>query len=108
MATVKELMDHAREMIDQNRAQAAEANAIFKFVLDGDGGGTYTINLKDNPGVVEADDPAECTVKMSAKDFVEMAEERVDSRQLFFMGKLKIDGDVALALRLKKILKTLI
>ena len=107
MTTIKELMDHARKMIDENKALASSTGAVYKFVLDGDGGGTFVINLKDNPGVTEGDGAANCTVKMGTTDFVDMIERRVDSRMLFFAGKVRVEGDIGLALKLKKILNTI-
>lgn len=107
MTTAKELMDEAKKRIEENIAQASTLGAVYKFVLDGDGGGTFIINLTDNPGVTEKDDSAQCTIKMTAKDFVDMIERRADSRQLFFMGKLKIEGDMGLAMKLKKFIEML-
>jgi putative sterol carrier protein len=107
MATVKELMDHARMMIEQNKEKAIATGGVYKFVLNGDGGGTFVINLKDSLGVTECDGAAQCTMKMSVKDFVDTVEGRVDSRQLFFAGKLRVEGDMGLALKLKKVLVAL-
>jgi putative sterol carrier protein len=103
MGTVKEWMDHAKRKIEENKEKAGTAGAIYKFVLDGDGGGTFIIKLTDPPDVTESDGDAHCTIKMGAKDFVDMVEGRTDSRQLFFMGKLKVDGDMRLAMKLKKL-----
>lgn len=104
MATAKEWMDQARQKIEENKAQASAIGAVYKIVLDGDGGGTFLINLADNPGVTEAEGDAQCTIKMAAKEFVDMIERSADSRLFFFMGKVKIEGDMGLALKLKKVL----
>jgi putative sterol carrier protein len=103
MATAKEWMDEAKKRIEENKAKASMTGAVYKFVLDGDGGGTFLMDLTDCPGVTEADGDAHCTIKMGAKDFVDMVEGRVDSRQLFFMGKLRVEGDMGLAMKLKKL-----
>lgn len=103
MATVKELMGQAQQKIEENKAQASSVGAVYKFVLDGDGGGTFLIDLADNPGVTEADGAAHCTIIMAATDFVEMIESRADSRQFFFMGRLKIEGNIGLAIKLRKL-----
>ena len=103
MATVKELMEQAQQKIEQNKAQASALGAVYKFVLAGDGGGTFLIDLTDNPGVTEADGAAQCTITMAAADFVDMIESRGDARQFFFMGKLKIDGNMGLAIKLRKV-----
>jgi putative sterol carrier protein len=101
MATVRELMEQARKKIEENQAQARAFGAVYKFVLDGDGGGTFVVSLTDDPGVSEGDGTAQCTIKMAAKDFVDMIEGRADRRALFFMGKLRVEGDWGLAMKLK-------
>ena len=103
MATAKELMDTAKKKIEENKAQASTIGAVYKFVLDGDGGGTFVMNLKDAPGVSEGDGAAQCTIKMAAKDYVDMVEGRANGQQLFFTGKLKIEGDMGLAMKLQKV-----
>jgi putative sterol carrier protein len=103
MATARDFMDRANKRIEENKAQASTIGGVYKFVLHGDGGGTFIINLTDNPGVTEGEGAAQCTIKMSAKDYVDMIEGRADGRKLAFMGKLKIEGDLAAALKLQKI-----
>jgi putative sterol carrier protein len=101
--TAKQLMETAKKKIHENKAQASSIGAVYKFVLDGDGGGTFIMNLKDNPGVTEGDGAAQCTIKMAAKDYVDMVEGRANGQQLFFTGKLKIEGDMGLAMKLQKL-----
>ena len=45
---------------------------------------------------------ARCTIRMAAKDFVKMVESGTNPRQLVFFGKMKIDGDMGLAMKLSK------
>lgn len=103
MATAKDKMDEAKKRIEENPEQAKQIGAVYKFVLDGDGGGTWIMNLKDNPGVTEGDGDAQCTIKMAAGDYVDMVEGRANGQQLFFTGKLKIEGDMGLAMKLQKL-----
>lgn len=102
MATVRELMDLARAKIDDDRAQAGTLNAVYKFVLEGDDGGTFLVNMMDDPGITETDGDAQCVIKMNAADFIELVESRADARQYLFMGKLRIDGNVGMAIKLRK------
>lgn len=102
MATAAEKMEEAKKAIEGNKEKAGEIGATYKFVLDGDGGGTWIINLKDNPGVTEGDGDAMCTIKMAASDYVDMVEGKANGQQLFFTGKLKIEGDMGLAMKLQK------
>ncbi len=107
MATAKELMEAARKKIEENRTEAAKIGAVYKFVLTGDDGGTFILNLKDNPGVTEGEGDAECTIKMKAKHYVKMVEGRASGQSLFVAGKLKVKGDMKLAMRLEKLTDTL-
>ncbi len=102
MATVKELMERAKTVIGEHKEEAGAVGAVYKFVLSGDGGGTFVMNLKDEIAVSEADGDSDCTITMAAADFIEMAEGRVDSRELFFTGRLSVDGDMGLAMKLRK------
>jgi putative sterol carrier protein len=44
---------------------------------------------------------------MDAKDFVDMREGKANGQQLFFAGKLKIEGDMGLAMKLQKLTEVL-
>lgn len=107
MATARELMESAKKQIAENKARAAAVGAIYKFVLEGDGGGTFVLNLKDEPGVTEGDGDAQCTIKMKAKDYVDMVEGRTSGQRLYFTGKLKVKGDMSLAMKLEQLTATL-
>jgi predicted lipid carrier protein YhbT len=101
MATAQEKMAAASAKIAANQAKAAAIGATYRFVLDGDAGGTWILALKDPPSVTAGDGAAECTVRMAAQDFVDMVEGRASGQELFFRGKLKVEGDMGLALRLQ-------
>jgi putative sterol carrier protein len=103
MATVKELMERARRVITEHPDEAGAVGAVYKFVLAGSDGGVYVMNLKDHLAVTESDGDSDCVIRMEARDFVEMAEGRVDSRELFFTGRLTVDGDMGLAMKLRKL-----
>lgn len=107
MATAKEKMQQAAEKIAQNAAMAKQIGAVYKFVLDGEGGGTWIMDLRDDPKVVEGDGDAQCTISMSAEDYVAMMEGRAQGQQLFFMGKLRVEGDMGLAMKLQSLTEML-
>lgn len=107
MTTASDKLKQMGAKIAENKSQAAAIGAIFKFVLEGDGGGSFIVNLKDDPGVVEGEGPAECTVRMTAQDFVDLTEGKANGQQLFFTGKLKVEGDMSLALRLQPLMDIL-
>ncbi len=107
MTTASEKLKQMGEKIAQNKSQASAIGAVFKFVLEGDGGGSFIVNLKDNPGVNEGDGSAECTIRMTAQDFVDLSEGKANGQQLFFTGRLKVEGDMSLALRLQPLMDIL-
>lgn len=107
MTTAAEKMAAAKIKIESRSEEARQIGATYKFVLEGEGGGSWLVNLKDAVGVEPSDGEAECTIKMSGSDFVELLEGRADGQQLFFSGKLTIDGEMALATKLQKLTELL-
>ena len=87
----------------EGNEKARSANAVYVFDLDGDTGGTWTVDLtKDADFVTEgAVDEADCTISMKEDDFVKLWEGKLPGAQAFMMGKLKIKGDMGLAMKLQ-------
>jgi putative sterol carrier protein len=103
MATAQELIERIGAKISSSPQVASNFEAIYKFVLDGADGGTWVVNLKDAPGARAGDGPSDCTISLSAKDFVELVEGRANGQQLYFQGKLRIEGNLGLALKLQNL-----
>lgn len=86
-------------------AVKSTVNAIFVFKITGEGGGTWTIDCKNQVGVREgAADGADCTLELSADDWKTISANPGAATQLFFTGKLKVSGNPMLATKLQKIL----
>lgn len=81
-----------------------DIDAIYEFDVSGDDGGTWTIDFtKDDDFVSEgSSDDADCTIEVSGSDFVGMWNGDLSGQQLFMMGKISVDGDMGLALKLQK------
>jgi putative sterol carrier protein len=101
MTTAAELATRIGEKVAGRKDLQAAVGAVYKFVLEGDGGGTYVLDLKEKLAVIPGDGPAGCTIRMAASDFVDLFEGRANGQALFFGGKLKIEGDMGLALKLQ-------
>jgi putative sterol carrier protein len=97
------LKDRLADAAEAEKAKA-EVGAVYKFVINGDGGGTWLVNLKDEVGITEGDGEASCTVTVEDADFVEIIEGRLNGQMAFMQGKLKIDGDMSLAMKLQTVL----
>ncbi len=101
MTTAAEKMLEAKKAIEKNRDKASAVGAVYKFILEGDGGGTWIVALNSSPGITEGEGDAACTIKMTSQDYVDMLEGRTQGQDLFFAGKLQIEGDMALAMKLQ-------
>ncbi len=88
-------------------AAAAEVGAVCQLVLEGDGGGNWLIRLRGGPNVTEGAGDADCTLRLSARDYVEMTEGLSDARQLFFSGRLRVEGDLSVAIKFGTLLEQL-
>lgn len=86
-------------------AKSKGLNAVFQFELSGDEGGTFHLKVAD--GTVEAVDGASdnpnVTILMSAEDYKSMMEGKLNSTSAFMAGKLKVKGDMSLAMKLQAV-----
>ncbi|NXR97235.1 HSDL2 protein, partial [Oxylabes madagascariensis] len=80
---------------------------VFQFELSGDGGGTWYIDLKTKGGGAGFGKPpvaADVVMSMSSADFVKMFTGKLKPTLAFMSGKLRIKGNMALAIKLEKML----
>ncbi len=63
--------------------------------IDGDGAG--------NTVAVNKNDDAKCTISMSADDFKELIHGRLQPTSAFMQGRMRVDGDMLLAMKLGQI-----
>ncbi|NWW07400.1 HSDL2 protein, partial [Oreocharis arfaki] len=83
---------------------------VFQFELSGDGGGTWYIDLKTKGGSAGFGKPpvtADVVMSMSSADFVKMFTGKLKPTLAFMSGKLRIKGNMALAIKLEKMLSQL-
>jgi len=104
--SVAEIFEQMKAKIDANPAKAAGLKASYQFELTGEDGGTYHATFDGTsydigPGAVE--NPG-CTVVISAADFTSLVTGKLNPTAAFMGGKLKIKGDMGLAMKLQSIL----
>lgn len=106
MPTVKELFENMPKAF--NKEAAAGMNAVFQYDITGDGGGKWHTEIKDGKlAVVEGQHKSpSLTVTVRAEDYVAMAEGILNGQQAFLTGKLKITGDMTLAMKLQSLFST--
>ncbi len=88
-----------------NPAKARGVNATVQIIATGDGGGNYSVQIRDGAatlteGVIESPN---VTVDVAAKDWVDMLSGELDPTMAFMGGKLRISGDLGLMMRFQQI-----
>jgi putative sterol carrier protein len=90
----------------QNAAKIAAINAVYEFNITGEGGGVWTLEVAGGKGTVTSGSggQAKCTVTVAAADFSDIIDGKLNPQMAFMTGKLKVAGDMGLALKLGAIL----
>lgn len=104
--SVAELFSTMKERVAANPAKIANLKASYQFELTGEGGGTYHAAFDNGSydigeGALAA--PG-CTVIMAASDFLALTTGKLNPTAAFMSGKLKIKGDMSLAMKLQQLL----
>ena len=87
----------------ENAAKKSSFGNTVKFATDQ---GVIYVDGNANPPVVSNDDKgADCTIKMDFGDFAELVGGKLDGMTAFMTGKLKIEGDMGVAMKLQSILR---
>lgn len=95
----------AKKLKDKPELSKA-VNSIYEFNITGENGGVWTVDLSKEPGEVTAGSQgnAKCTVTCTAPDFMNVVTGKTNAQMAFMSGKLKIKGDMGLAMKLQKII----
>jgi putative sterol carrier protein len=83
-------------------------NAIVKFVIEGEGGGTFWIKVsggKVEGGKGEPPAPANATITQSIDTFRKVQARQLDPQMAFMQGLLKISGDMGVIMRLAQLMR---
>lgn len=88
-----------------NADAAAGLNAVFQYCLEGDGGGEWNCTIADGALTVSpgTHDSPSVTLTMAAADFLDLVNGKLNGQMAFMSGKLKIAGDMSLAMKLGSI-----
>ena len=90
-----------------NADAAKWMSSVIQFNLGGDGGGTWHVAIKDGACAVTegAHASPNMTMTMAASDYVDMINGKLNGQMAFMSGKLKIAGDMGLAMKMQSLFK---
>jgi putative sterol carrier protein len=103
--SVQQIFAAMPSRLDPSAAQGLDC--VIQYDLTGEGGGQYHSKIKDGAATV-SEGPApspSMTITMAAQDFVDMTNGKLDGMSAFMSGKLRIGGDMGLAMRLQSLFR---
>ena len=88
-----------------NKEAAKGLNAIYQFDLSGDGGGKWHVIINNDSCQVKEGAAASpsITISMTAQDYLDMLSGKLNGQVAFMSGKLRIAGDMGLALKMQSL-----
>ena len=106
MATPTQVFEDMKGRLTKEKAQ--KINASYLFDIGGDGGGKWFVDLTKPADWVTSgtsETQAQCTITINkAEDWVALASGKMNPTMAFMQGKIKVKGDMSLALKLQSLL----
>jgi len=98
------VFDEIAKGIEADPTLVSTVNGVFHFKV---GGKSWTVDLKNGKGSVKNSAPstADCTIIADEENFTKLMLGQANGQQLFMSGKLKLQGNMGLAMKLDKIPK---
>uniref|UniRef100_A0A665VK68 Sterol carrier protein 2 n=1 Tax=Echeneis naucrates TaxID=173247 RepID=A0A665VK68_ECHNA len=94
-----------KRLKEEGEQLVKKMGGVFAFkVKDGPDGkeGTWVVDVKSGKGSV-TNDPADCTISISDTDLLELMTGKLNPQMAFFKGKLKISGNMGMAMKLQNL-----
>lgn len=105
--TITEIWKFVEGKLQENKAPYSNLNATYEFQIIDIQNSLYQV--KFNNGDIEIKDQqiaeADCTLKMKEKYVRKFLKGELNSTTAFMTGKLKVEGNIGLALKLEGVLK---
>ncbi|XP_048352980.1 sterol carrier protein 2 isoform X2 [Sphaerodactylus townsendi] len=97
-----------KKLQEEGEQFVKKIGGVFAFkVKDGPGGkeATWIVDVKNGKGCVDvnSDKKADCTITMADADLLAMMTGKMNPQTAFFQGKLKISGNMGMAMKLQNL-----
>jgi putative sterol carrier protein len=92
------------ETLESHLSAFAGLGAKVAFDLGADGAISVDATLSP-PSLSDELDGADCTIRISAENLVKLIEGALNPMMAFTLGKLKVDGDMGVALKVAALLE---
>lgn len=104
--TFEEIFAKSKEKLLKSDVSDMGYHLAVQINIEGEGSGAFYVELTDGKLNVEPYEyiDRDCKFIMTAKNFLKLADGKMDAIAAFTLGKLKIEGSLEKALEFKKIL----
>jgi len=89
----EEFFSRLRQRLRERPVPSGVAGAAFTFVLTGEAGGAWTVDLSQTPAQVLNDGSAPVVLTLATSDFADIVCGRLNPALAFEQGKLKLGGE---------------
>ena len=103
--TIEKLMELMPKAFQPEKA--GDLNTKIRFTLQGEGGGDWVLHIHDGAASVEqgTTENARLTLTADADDFLGLITGELNAMSAFAQGKVKLRGDLSLAMKLMDFFK---
>lgn len=105
--TLDQIWSYVREKANEHPKLLENMNTIYKIDLTNIENGTYYLTFSDGKLVIKSEEPAtvDCTLSIKKNHFISLLEGKLNSTTAFMTGRLKVKGNIGLALKLEQLFK---
>ncbi len=106
LSRTREIFGKVDRRLKERGDEYKDVGALYKIVLEGADGGTWLIDFREGSmGVREEGGEADCTIETKDEHFVNLFDGKLSPENALLTGKVKIEGNMLLALRFGELLK---
>ena len=104
--TYEEMFTEVKSLLNRADASGISGHLAYQFNITGEAGGTFYLEVRDGTLSVEPDDyrDRDAAFTCSAETLFKIAAGKTDPVAAVFKGRLKVEGSIEKALRLKELL----